>query len=325
MNNFEDVKGSFSIENVYCNNELQLNSECKAELTEEPLGTEILIEQPVGEESNIESENPLIKVEQEEESFSEEVHAEPKRKRGRPPKDAGNYINFGNNKDQQKKIKKDKTFNNNNKTEVAIDLKSEVEVTQKSKDNKDISIKKERNNLENDNEYQENDGESETDYEDYDEKQKTENCKKKRKNPDGKTQNEHDKIISEYFKIFCGLCQISMENFISLRKHFREEHNKRAFVICCKKKIFTRPILVDHINFHLDPNYFKCKQCEKIYSDRCTLELHLKVHEEGQQERNHTCDTCGKTFVGATQLENHKQTHEPDYEKKFSCTECGKL
>lgn len=293
-----------------------MNSECKEELIEEPIDTELLIEQPLRGEFSVENVNPLIKVEAE-----EDVHPVQKRKRGRPPKDSGN-----NSKNSPKKLKKDKivAINNKKENEADKDLKTELDIETQSKDNKEPTIKNETDNIDITNEYHENEAESETDYEDHDDKELNENCKKKRKNPDSKTRTEHDKMIAEYFKIFCGLCQISMENFIALRKHFREEHKKRAFVICCKKKIFTRPILVDHINFHLDPKYFKCKHCEKVYSDRCTLELHSKVHES-QQERNHTCDKCGKSFVGSTQLDNHKQTHEPDYEKKFSCKECGKL
>ena len=148
--------------------------------------------------------------------------------------------------------------------------------------------------------------------------------KKKRKNPDEKTGQEYDKFISENFQIVCSICQVSIENFIALRKHFREQHKKRGFVVCCKKKIFSRPLLVDHIHIHLDENYFKCKECEKVYSERSTLESHMKMHKDRQQHRYHACETCGKSFVGPAQLENHKLTHAPDYEKKYSCSECGK-
>lgn len=148
--------------------------------------------------------------------------------------------------------------------------------------------------------------------------------KKKRKNPDEKTGQEYDKFISENFQIVCSICQVSIDNFIELRKHFREQHKKRGFVVCCKKKIFSRPLLVDHIHIHLDANYFKCKECEKVYSERSTLESHMKMHKDRQQHRCHACETCGKSFVGPAQLENHKLTHAPDYEKKYSCSECGK-
>lgn len=149
--------------------------------------------------------------------------------------------------------------------------------------------------------------------------------KRKRKNPDEKTSQEYDKFISENFQIVCSLCQESLENFIALRKHFRDQHKKRGYVVCCKKKLFSRPLLVDHIHVHLDANHFKCKECEKVYSERSTLESHIKVHKDKPQHRYYSCETCGKSFVGPAKLETHKLTHAPDYEKKYSCSECGKL
>ncbi|TMW41493.1 hypothetical protein DOY81_013425 [Sarcophaga bullata] len=50
----------------------------------------------------------------------------------------------------------------------------------------------------------------------------------------------------------------------------------------------------------------------------------MKMHKDRQQHRYHACETCGKSFVGLVQLENHKLTHATDYEKKYSCSECGK-
>ncbi|KAM7342266.1 transcription factor grauzone-like [Cochliomyia hominivorax] len=313
----QEVKKPLETEHLYYNNDHKIGSAYKEELIEE---TEILIEQPLNADHEIESENPLIKVELDNDFSVQNIKLKQKRKRGRPPKDSMNISGSfkektKNHKSNDNKIKPKNVLNHLDITdEVSIRI-NDHEHDIKTETEEFVQYKNESNEIE----------ESDTDYEEHEEKQSLENCKKKRKNPDEKTRKEHDKLIAEYFKIFCSLCQISLDNFISLRKHFREEHNKRGFVICCKKKIFTRPILVDHINFHLDPNYFKCKECGKTYSDRCTLESHMKTHEDGQQERHHACDICGKTFVGPTQLETHKQTHQPDYEKKFSCAECGKF
>ncbi|XP_037824146.1 LOW QUALITY PROTEIN: transcription factor grauzone-like [Lucilia sericata] len=302
---------------------LNLNM-CKEELMENSVQTEILMDQPLSTEYVNESENPLIKVEQDDEELTlEDMPLKQRRRRGRPPKNMVCKLTQSN-KDPLMKIERNKLITKNQKRKdfsknlINDQLESNDKALVKN-EIEPINISKEANISSDGND------DSDTEYDEHDDKQQMEICRKKRKNPDEKTRKEHDKLIAEYFKIYCSLCQIPIENFIALRKHFREEHDKRGFVICCKKKIFTRPILVDHIHFHLDPNYFKCKQCDKIYSDRCTLESHMKIHEDGQQDRNHTCDICGKSFVGITQLENHKQTHAPDYEKKFSCNECGKF
>lgn len=286
---------------------------CKEEICEAIVESEILIDQCVLA-GITDSENPLKKTEAE----HVENSASKKRKRGRPPKDAETEQTQKEGRMSKKNHKLN--FKRSNRTSANKDLLSVQENTNS------IIEKVEYDTLETDmitaSDANDN-SDYDTDYEAIGEKKSGDNSRKKRKNPDEKTRKEHDKTIAEYFKIFCSICQIPADNFIALRKHFREEHKKRGFVICCKKKIFTRPILVDHIRFHLDPNFFKCNLCGKVYSDRCTLESHTKTHEDGQQERNHTCDTCGKSFVGSAQLETHKLIHAPDYEK-FSCSECGK-
>ncbi|TMW43966.1 hypothetical protein DOY81_010948 [Sarcophaga bullata] len=135
--------------------------------------------------------------------------------------------------------------------------------------------------------------------------------------------HQHDKFITQHFKITCILCHIHMETFQSLCKHFEIEHKQLGYVVCCKKKFYRRSILVDHINRHLDPNYFKCELCGKALSDRRCLELHRRRHLE-KPEKAHCCDTCGKGFSTNSVLNKHKLIHLPEEEKHFSCSECGK-
>lgn len=299
---------------VVCTKTEQSNIEddCKDNKDSVYVEAEVLIEQPINTEFDSENENPLIKQELQEETDSDDVPLKQRRKKMRQEKSTGNVKT-----DPLKKTKSQKSPNKNktNKEHVKNPaIKSEI---------KEGSVKQESTVFETSDVA--DDYNTDTDSENQDETKNFERGKKKRKNPDEKTCQEHDKIIAENFQIFCSICQISLENFIALRKHFREEHKKRGFVVCCRKKIFTRPVLVDHIHFHMDPNYFKCKFCDRVYSERSTLESHMKFHEDSQNGRTHSCETCGKTFVGAAQLEHHKLTHAPDYEKKFSCADCGKL
>ncbi|KAL9915945.1 uncharacterized protein ACN2A1_002438 [Glossina fuscipes fuscipes] len=136
-------------------------------------------------------------------------------------------------------------------------------------------------------------------------------------------QNESDKFIAEHFKITCGVCQDPLENFNELQRHFRKCHQRRAYVLCCKKKLFKRSYLVDHIHQHLDPNYFKCDQCGKVMGNRRSLELHAKMHESNR-EKIHKCPVCGKAFAAWKVMRTHTLIHIPEEERKFRCGECGK-
>ncbi|XP_075168097.1 transcription factor grauzone-like [Haematobia irritans] len=132
---------------------------------------------------------------------------------------------------------------------------------------------------------------------------------------------EHDKFLQEHYKITCNKCQLPFDTFPLLCKHYSKEHNERGFVTCCEMKFFDRSLLVDHINFHLNPEYFKCKECGKVLTQRRCLWAHMKLHEE----KKFCCDICDKKFVQKSKLERHKLTHLPQQEKKFPCKECGKF
>lgn len=132
---------------------------------------------------------------------------------------------------------------------------------------------------------------------------------------------EHDKFLQEHYKITCNKCHLPFDTFPLLCKHYSKEHNERGLVTCCEMKFFDRSLLVDHINFHLNPEYFKCKVCGKVLTQRRCLRAHMKLHEEKQFQ----CNVCNKKFFQKTILERHKLTHLSQHEKKHPCSECGKL
>ncbi|XP_037822831.1 transcription factor grauzone-like [Lucilia sericata] len=138
---------------------------------------------------------------------------------------------------------------------------------------------------------------------------------------------ETDKFIAENFEqMFCDLCGVPFENFSSMQKHFSRKHERKGYLLCCNRKFYERNNLVDHLQCHLNPDYFKCTQCGKILSDRKNFKSHqLRVHRPNDVVLKHSCDICGKSFTQGYVLRTHKLTHLPKEEKKFPCTECGKF
>ncbi|XP_073823764.1 uncharacterized protein [Musca autumnalis] len=133
--------------------------------------------------------------------------------------------------------------------------------------------------------------------------------------------SDQDEFIRRYIKITCYVCQKPFETFNLLRGHFQQEHTGSCYVVCCNLKHFNRTMLFDHLNFHIDPEYFKCKICEKVFTNRTGLNNHMKFHEP----RRFTCDQCNKKFVTKQGLQHHILRHIPESERKFPCTECGRL
>ncbi|XP_075150585.1 uncharacterized protein LOC142224688 isoform X1 [Haematobia irritans] len=132
---------------------------------------------------------------------------------------------------------------------------------------------------------------------------------------------EYDKFLQEHFKITCDKCQESFERFRFLCQHYTKEHNEEGYALCCGNKFYNRKSLVDHINYHLNPEYFKCNICGKVFTKRKYLISHIKMHDE----KTFCCDMCDKKFVQKHSLDKHKLTHLPKSEKKFPCNDCGKF
>uniref|UniRef100_A0A1I8Q6K9 C2H2-type domain-containing protein n=1 Tax=Stomoxys calcitrans TaxID=35570 RepID=A0A1I8Q6K9_STOCA len=133
--------------------------------------------------------------------------------------------------------------------------------------------------------------------------------------------SEYDEFLKKHFEMKCAFCQQKFDEFRSLCNHYSSAHNEQGYALCCDKKFFRRPHLIDHINYHLNPEYFKCNICGKCWNNRQRLHNHLRIHGE----RDFSCDICGKKFVEGRHLETHKLVHVPESEKNFPCNECGKF
>uniref|UniRef100_A0A1I8Q076 C2H2-type domain-containing protein n=1 Tax=Stomoxys calcitrans TaxID=35570 RepID=A0A1I8Q076_STOCA len=130
-----------------------------------------------------------------------------------------------------------------------------------------------------------------------------------------------DDFLKKHFEMICHICQQKFEEFRLLCNHYDTEHNQQGYALCCERKFFERQTLVDHIHYHLNPEYFKCKVCNKSWKSRLALSNHFKIHKE----KKYCCDICDRRFVEGHQLEAHKATHVPKSDKKFPCNECGKF
>ncbi|KAM7347412.1 uncharacterized protein ACRADG_006973 [Cochliomyia hominivorax] len=138
--------------------------------------------------------------------------------------------------------------------------------------------------------------------------------------------SKNDKFIAENkFDLSCSICNVSSDNFNNLKIHFLKEHNMVGYAMCCNKKFYKRCFLVDHINVHRDPNYFKCDRCDKAFTARASYEKHMETHQLYEnRETVFTCDICKKSFLKKPVYERHVLIHVPEEERKFQCELCDK-
>lgn len=132
--------------------------------------------------------------------------------------------------------------------------------------------------------------------------------------------SEYDSFIAQHFKLICNKCQSTAKTFEELQRHFEEIHKrKQAYVICCGTKFRDVCFLVDHINLHLNPEYFKCEHCPQVLTLRKTYINHMHSHD-----KIYACEICDKKFASKHLVNIHKLTHLPEDEKKFPCDTCEK-
>lgn len=69
---------------------------------------------------------------------------------------------------------------------------------------------------------------------------------------------EDEEKIRDFFNLSCGECAITFSTFFELKLHQKSVHNhKEGFVYCCKKKISRQDKLIEHMNWHLNPDSFR--------------------------------------------------------------------
>ncbi|XP_068165278.1 uncharacterized protein [Antennarius striatus] len=86
----------------------------------------------------------------------------------------------------------------------------------------------------------------------------------------------------------------------------------------CERKYSWRNSLMIHMRLHTEGKSFHCSVCQKVYPRRGDVERHMRVHTG---EKPFACSVCGTGFARNSTLKEHMRTHTGD--KPFSCPVCG--
>lgn len=130
-------------------------------------------------------------------------------------------------------------------------------------------------------------------------------------------------LFKEHFAMICDICQTHCEDWFTLMTHFKREHDPtQGYVICCEKRFYSPGKLLEHIEWHRNPDQFKCKVCEKIFNCRDTLNRHMAIHNRNENDAIR-CELCGKSYFSVKGLKAHMDGKHR--EKNIPCDICGRM
>lgn len=70
--------------------------------------------------------------------------------------------------------------------------------------------------------------------------------------------DSHSSLLSKFFNMACDLCDAILLSYRDTNLHYREVHDlDKGYLICCSKKFFRLQHMLQHCEWHMNPDRFK--------------------------------------------------------------------
>uniref|UniRef100_A0A182STY0 C2H2-type domain-containing protein n=1 Tax=Anopheles maculatus TaxID=74869 RepID=A0A182STY0_9DIPT len=111
--------------------------------------------------------------------------------------------------------------------------------------------------------------------------------------------------------------------FAALLKHYRKEHNKNGYAVCCSRRYTRRRSLKMHLLSHGRTVVYRCIPCGIKFRKQQSLDEHNLLIHTSEEEKQFKCDKCVKSFATEHLLNSHRTWHENVAKKNISCKICN--
>ncbi|XP_037818466.1 transcription factor grauzone-like isoform X4 [Lucilia sericata] len=164
---------------------------------------------------------------------------------------------------------------------------------------------------------------------------KTKNAKTKRKKAPAKPREIKEKKpakkklsaqeeVAMSMDLVCDICQTRVETWKALREHFLLAHTKTPYIKCCDITYRKPRELIEHLEWHKNPDMFKCQICDKNMSSARNLTIHITSEhpDEADSVEFYECEHCSKRIRNYNLFKKHLRSHNKD--KEVECHICNK-
>lgn len=123
-------------------------------------------------------------------------------------------------------------------------------------------------------------------------------------------------------KPICKHCGKLYSTWYTVKDHIKTEH-LGMMMQCelCGKQLRNKSDLDEHILRHREPKPYACHHCEKRYTTKERVKVHILMQHLHQT--NYICEICSRRFVHEIDMNKHKALVHTD-KRPFCCKECPK-
>ncbi|XP_053699457.1 transcription factor grauzone-like [Sabethes cyaneus] len=136
---------------------------------------------------------------------------------------------------------------------------------------------------------------------------------------------EEDEIIKTHVQYTCELCAVISPTFTGFQRHVKNSHpGNKAFIVCCERRYYRKNNLLEHVQQLGRKDMFKCDVCFKSFINTHGVRRHKQLMHLPDHIKIYRCERCPKRFAKQTHLAVHLKHHENLDNEIAKCSECGR-